>query len=56
MRNARLDVTSWNPDRKEKHQQPQICVYHYNGRKQRGTEEPLDEGEGEDLKSQLKTK
>ena len=48
MRNARLDVTSWNPDRKEKHQQPQICGYHSNGRKRRGTEEPLDEGEGEE--------
>ena len=48
MRNARLDVTSWNQDRKEKHQQPQICGYHSNGRKQRGIEEPLDEGEGEE--------
>ena len=40
-------VTSWNQDRWEKHQQPQICRwYHPNVRKWRGTEEPLDEGEG----------
>ena len=27
-------------------QQPQICRYHHsNGRKQRGTKEPLEEGE-----------
>ena len=25
MRNAGLDVTSWNQDRQEKYQQPQIC-------------------------------
>ena len=37
MRNARLDVTSWNQDRKEKHQQPQICGYHFNSRSQRET-------------------
>ena len=31
----------------EKHQQPQIYrLYYSNGRKQRQTEEPLDEGEG----------
>ena len=40
----------------EKYQQPQICRwYHYNGRKWRGTKEPLDEGEGAEWKSQLKT-
>ena len=40
-------VTSWNQDRQEKHQQPQICIwYHSSGRKWRETEEPLDEGEG----------
>ena len=39
-------VTSWNQDRWEKHQQPQICRwYHTNGRKQRGTKESLDKGE-----------
>ena len=53
--------TSWempsrNQDRQEKYQQPQICRwYHYNGRKQRGTKEPLDEGEGGKWKSCLKT-
>ena len=50
-------VTSWNQDRWEKLQQPQICRwYHPNVRKCRGTEEPLDEGEGGEWKSQLKTK
>ena len=35
-----------------KKQQPQICRrYHSNGRKQRGAKEPLDEGEGGELKS-----
>ena len=39
-------VTSWNQDRQEKHQQLQICgCCHSNGRKQRGTKEPFDEGE-----------
>ena len=34
--------TSWNQDCWEKYQQPQICRwYHSNGRKQRGTKEPL---------------
>ena len=38
-------VTSWNQDCQEKCQQPQICKWHYsNGRNQRGTKEPLDEG------------
>ena len=57
MRNDRLGwVISWNQDRQEKHQQPQICGwYHSNGRKQRGTKELLDEGEGGEWKSQLKT-
>ena len=50
-------VTSWNQDRWEKHQQPHVCGwYHSNGRKQRGTKEPLDEGEGGEWRSQLKTK
>ena len=48
-------VTSWNQDCWEKYQQPQICRwYHSNGRKQRGTEEPLDEGEGGEWKADLK--
>ena len=35
---------------------PQICGwYHSNGRKWRGTKEPLDEGEGGEWNSQLKT-
>ena len=48
-------VKSWNQDCWEKYQQPQICRwYHSNGRKQRETKEPLDEGERE-RKSWLKT-
>ena len=40
----------------EKYQLPQICRWHHpHGRKQRGTEEPLDEGEGQEWTSQLKT-
>ena len=36
-------VTCWNQDFWEKHQQPQVCIwYHSNGRKQRGTKEPLE--------------
>ena len=43
MRNARLDEL----EARIKHQQSQICRrYHSNGRKQRGTKESLDEGEG----------
>ena len=39
-------ITSWNQDSQEKYQQPQICRwYHPNGRKQRGTKDPLDESE-----------
>ena len=38
-------------DRQEKHQQPQIYGwYQSNGRKQRGTKEPLDKGEGGEWK------
>ena len=37
-------------------QQSQICRwYHFNNRKQRGTKEPLDEGERGEWKSWLKT-
>ena len=36
-------ITSWNHNCQEKYQQPQICRwYHPNGRKWRGTKEPLD--------------
>jgi len=57
MRNARLDLKSRNQDRWKKHQQPQKCGwYHSNGRKWRGTKEPLHEGEGGKWKSQLKSK
>ena len=39
-------LTRWSQDCPEKHQQPQICRwYHSDGRKQRGTKEPLDEDE-----------
>ena len=37
-------------------EQPQVCGWHHsNGRKQRGTQEPLDEGKGGEWKRQLKT-
>ena len=50
-------VTSQNWDRWEKHEQTQISGwYHSNGRKQRGTKELLDTGEGGEWKSRLKTK
>ena len=40
--------TSWNQDFWDKYQSPQICRwYHPNGRKLRGTKEPLDESERE---------
>ena len=49
-------VTSWDQDSWEKHQQSHICGwYHSNGRKWRGTEEPLDEGEGVEWKSWLQS-
>ena len=39
----------------EKYQQPWICKwYHPNGRKQRGTKEPLDEGKEKSEKAGLK--
>ena len=47
---------SWNQDCQEKYQQPQICRWHHpNGKKQRGTEEPLDEGQRREWRSWLKT-
>ena len=49
-------VTSWNQHRQEKYQQSQISRwYHSNGRRQRGTKEPLDEGERGEQKSWLET-
>ena len=46
--------SSWNQDCWEKYQQPQICrCHHLNGRKQKGTKEPLDEGERGEWKSWL---
>ena len=48
--------TSWNQDCWEKYQQPQIFRwYHCNGRKWRGTEKLLEEGEREEWKCWLKT-
>ena len=50
MGNTRLAgwITSWNQEFWEQYQQPQICRGHHPcGRKQRGTNEPLDEGERE---------
>ena len=48
--------TSWNQDCWEKYQQPQIYRwYHFNGRKQRGAKEPLNESERGEWKSWLKT-
>ena len=52
-----LENSSRNQDCQEKYQQPQICRwYHSNGRKQRETKEPLDEGERREWKSGLKTR
>ena len=49
-------IISWNLDCWEKYQQPQIYKwYHSNGRKSRGTKEPLDEGERGEWKSWPKT-
>ena len=48
-------LTSWSQDCQEKYQQPQICRwYHFNGRKWRGTKEPLDKGERGEWKSWFK--
>ena len=48
-------ITSWNQDCQEKYQQPQICRWYLsNGRKWRGTKEPLDEGKEESEKAGLK--
>ena len=48
-------ITSWNQVCRDKCQRPQICRwYHSNGRKWRGTQEPLDESEKESEKAGLK--
>ena len=56
IRDDRLDeITSWNQDCWEKHQQPHLCRwYHSNAWKQRGTKEFLDESEEESGKVGLK--
>ena len=49
-------ITSWNQDCWEKYQQFQICRRnHSNGRKWRGTKEPLGESERDECNSRLKT-
>ena len=57
MWNARLDDSQAGiKDCWERYQRLQICRWYYpNGRKQRGTKEPLDEGERGEWKSWLKT-
>ena len=48
-------LTSWNQER-QNHQLSQLCGWYYsNGRKWRGTKEPLEEGEGGEWNSWLKT-
>ena len=48
-------IPSWNQGCWEKYQQPQRCRwYHPYSRKQRGTKQPLDEGEEESEKAGLK--
>ena len=47
--------TSWNQDCQEKYQKHRICRwYHSNGRKWKGTKEPLDESERGEWKAGLK--
>ena len=47
--------TNWNQECWEKYKQPQICRWHHpNGRKQRGTKEPLDKMKGDSEKAGLK--
>ena len=49
-------LTGWNQDCHKKYQQPQLCRwYHSNGRKWRGTKEPLDKSQRGEGKSWLKT-
>ena len=50
-----MSPKSRNQDFWEKYQQPQICEwYHSNGRKWRGTKEPLDMDENREWKAGLK--
>ena len=61
MQSTLYDLPGWMKHKlesrfQEKYQQPQIRRwYHSNGRKWRGTKEPLDEGERGEWKSWLKT-
>ena len=49
-------IISWNQVFWKKYQQPQLYRwYYFNGRKWRGTKEPLDESERGEGKSWLKT-
>ena len=49
-------LISWNQECHKKYLPLQICWWHHpNGRKWRGTKEPLDEGERGEWKSWLKT-
>ena len=49
-------ITSWNQDWcREGYQKPRICRWHHtNGRKRRGSEEPLNEGERGEWKAGIK--
>ena len=48
-------IISWNPNCQQKYQQPHIRRWqHSNGRKQIGTKEALDQGEGGEKKTGLK--
>ena len=45
-------ITSWNQNCQEKYQELQTCkLYHSNGRKWKGTKDPLDEGKRKEWKS-----
>ena len=56
LENSHWGQPSWNHDCGEKYKQPPICKwYHPHGRKQRGSKEPLDEGERGEWKNWLKT-
>ena len=47
-------IISWNQDCQQKYKKPQVRKWYYsNGRKQKGTKEPLDESEKGEWKSSL---
>ena len=55
MHSTSWETLGWMDHRLESSLPGEICRwYHFNGRKWRGTKEPLDEGEREEWKSQLK--